>query len=63
MHQSPAVLWAREGNLGSANVGFDLYIAKHFIQWLRFIFESMNLKLFVPALYFVVVGFIGIMWL
>lgn len=49
MHESPAVLWAREGNLGTANIGFDLCKAKHFIPWLRFT-ASVKLNLCVPAL-------------
>lgn len=35
MHESPAVLWAREGNHSSANIDFDLCDEKHFFPWLR----------------------------
>lgn len=40
MHESPAVLWAREGIRGSANIRFDLCNAKHFSPWLRFLLWS-----------------------
>lgn len=36
MHESPSALWAREGAIDSANMGFDLCNAKDVISWLRF---------------------------
>lgn len=60
MHESPSVLWAREGAIGSANIGFDLCIAKDVISWLRF--SDCRAKLCVPALHFLLSCF-GIFFL
>lgn len=50
MHESPSVLWAREGAIGSANIGFDLCIAKDVISWLRF---SMTAELSFAYLHYI----------